>query len=300
MANSIVWLASQAGRLDELAQLPRELFDHVTLQRSLYVAVANNHAGIVRFLLRAGVTINNNAHLLRNALHAAARYDSADVLRTLVEGKADVNNATNRTWSAVVTAVEHGATACLQVLVLAKADLTATKDDLTPVCAAARNGDMGMLHLLLQHKASADMRKPITLAALDGQVGAVHVLLLAKANIESSSCNLDSTPLIAAANHGHVAIMLLLLQAKADAMHCWKLSGWSALSAAASAGNTAAVRCLLQHAPALATVVTREPIWRGNVKFPAGTTPLDIARRFKHADVISLLVAATSSQKTYK
>ena len=210
MANRTVWLASQAGRLDELAQLPPQLFDHVTLMRALCVAVANDHAGIVSFLLRADM---DTAHLLRNTLHAAARHDSADVMRALIEGKADVNDATARTWSAVVTAVEHGATTCLRVLVLAKADLTATKDDLTPVCAAAWNGDVSMLHLLIQHKASVDMQAPVTWAARAGHVGAVHVLLLAKADVEAP--NYGCTPLIAAANHDHVDVIMLLIQAKA-------------------------------------------------------------------------------------
>ena len=80
------------------------------------------------------------------------------------------------------------------------------------MCAAARNGDVSMLHLLLQHKASADMCEPITMAAQNGHVGAVHVLILAKADIEtgrSQSC----TPLIAAAKCGHVAV---------DQTHTWR------------------------------------------------------------------------------
>ena len=293
MANRVLWLASQAGRLDELAQLPRELFAPLTMERALCVAVANDHAGIVRFLLRAGVTISKNAPLLRTALHIAAQHDSADALRTLVEDKVNVNDAILTTWSAVVTAVEHGATACLRLLALAKADLTATKRYVTPVLLAAENGDASMLHSLLQHKASADMREPITTAATHGRVGAVRVLLMAKADVEAADVH-GFTPLIAAATHDHVDIMLLLLQTKADATHC--ISGWSALSAAASGGHAAAVRCLMQHAQALATVATRQDICRDNVQIPTGATPLDIARRFQHADVISLLVAARSSQ----
>ena len=180
----------------------------------------------------------------------------------------------------------------MRVLVLAKADLAATKyNGFTPICAAAHNGDISMLHLLLQHKASVDMRAPITWAAGHGCVDAVHMLLLAKAP-NGHQC----TPLISAAHHGQVDVMLLLLQAKAGAMHCWELSGWSALSAAASGGHTAEVRCLLQHAPALVTVATRQHIRRASVEIPAGATPLDVARRFQHAGVAALLKAATSSQ----
>ena len=299
MADRTVWLASQAGRLDEMAELPPQMFDRVTLKRALYVAVANDHAGIVSFLLRAWET-NKNAQIIMNtgiphlAVNIAARHDSADALRALIEAKVDVNAGSRS--PAVIIAVQKGATACVRVLVLAKANLSATNDNgVTPVCAAAHSGDINILHLLLQHKASAVMREPIVWAAQSGHVGAVYVLIMAKARIDAADSN-GNTPLYAAANHGHVGIMLLLLQAKADATH--SRSGWSALSAAASAGHTAAVRCLLQHAPALATVVTREVIWCANVKFAPGSTPLDIARRFQRvdADVIALLVAATSSQ----
>ena len=93
MANRIVWLASQAGRLDELAQLPPALFDDITLIQAVYVAASNDHAGIVRFLLRAGK--NNNTHLpwntfLNMSLNFAVWYDSADTLRALVLAKADL------------------------------------------------------------------------------------------------------------------------------------------------------------------------------------------------------------------
>ena len=72
-----------------------------------------------------------------------------------------------------------------------------------------------------------------------------------------SACWNGGPPLYEAAKYGHVNVMLFLLRAKADAMHCNSIYGWSALSVAASAGHTAAARCLLQHAPALADVATR-------------------------------------------
>ena len=264
MADRTVWVASQAGCLDELAQLPPEIFDRVTLERALHVAAANDHAEIVRFLLRAGVN-KNSAHLswgasVNLAARSAARHDSANALRALIKAKARVHR--DRDWPAVVAAAEHGATARAQVLALAKADLDATRcNGLTALGAAAQNGDISMLHLLLQHKASLDMQEPITSAARNGHMGAVYALILAKADIESAQCR-ESPPLYAAAKYGHVGTMLLLLQAKADTRYC--RSACYALSVAASAngGHTAAVRCLLQHAPDLAAMVTREDIRR--------------------------------------
>ena len=141
MAESTVWLASQAGRLDELAQLPAESFDPLTLKRALQVAAANDHAEIVSFLLRVGVTNQDAPAMARPPLQTAARHNSADAMHVLIEAKANANVDTSM-WPAVVIAAEHGATACVRLLVLAKADLTATHFCVPPVCAAARNGDV--------------------------------------------------------------------------------------------------------------------------------------------------------------
>ena len=61
MADHTVWLESQAGRLDELAKLPSELFDRLTVGRALCVAAANDHADTVRFLLRGGAAASSGA-----------------------------------------------------------------------------------------------------------------------------------------------------------------------------------------------------------------------------------------------
>ena len=58
----------------------------------------------------------------------------------------------------------------------------------------------------------------------------------------------------------------------------------------------AAVRCLLEHAPALSTVATTGMSFYKSVDICTGSTPLDIARRFQHAAIVSLLLAATSGQ----
>ena len=117
MANCIVWLASQAGRLDELAQLPADMFDDKTLKRALYVAAANDHAEIVRFLLRVGVT-NKYAMRLQQPLRSAARYNSADAMRALVEAKADVYCDTIQGNRLVWPQQWHTQTRCAHCLLL--------------------------------------------------------------------------------------------------------------------------------------------------------------------------------------
>ena len=217
MANLNLWLASQAGRCQELEALLPGNFDQETLRAALHVASANDHAGVVSILLRAGAVCGDV-----NGVVYATLWQ-----RTFVE--------TCTTTYALLGpgAAEHGAIKCLQVLVLAKADVD------------ARNG-------------------------------------------------LGFTPVFLAATYGHLNVVRLLIRAKVDAARCTHYTNRSPLFAAAAGGHAAVVRCLLVHVPALAAVATRQSSYMHAQHVPAGSTPLDAARQFRHDDVVSLLAAAAN------
>ena len=262
MADLSLWLASQKGRCREVEVLSTGQIYQQTLQDALHVAVVNDHADIVSILLRTGVHTDRTY----NPMLASLRLDSANALHTLIGSKASVNRRTF--WGlCTVAAAGHGAMKCLQVLVMAKADLTlADVNGRTPVMAAAAQGCVGVVHLLVQGKADID-----------------------------ASYNGD-TPVLAAARSGHAHVVNLLIQAKADASRCTDYSNASPLLVAAAGGHAAAVRCLLAHAPALAAVATRRESYVMPMKIVAGSTPLDVARLFRHDDVVSLLVAPTANR----
>ena len=261
--NSSLWFASQAGRCREVEALLPEKFNQATLQRALHVAVANDHAGVVHILVRAGAVINNSGrHVL-----AALRCDSGNVLRTLVEAKASVNGDRYHLQREryTVIAAEYGATKCLQVLAVAKADVTLPDDYYeTPLGAAAQRGWVDTVHLLVQAKSDID------------------------------AVQRSETPALRAARSGHVHVLNLLIRAKANATRCTNYVNASPLFFAAAGGNAAVVCCLLTHAPALAAVVTQHDTVYMGICVLAGSTPLDVARLFRHDAVVALLVAARS------
>ena len=155
---------------------------------------------------------------------------------------------------------------CLQVLALAKADFTLTGMYGPPIGAAAAQGSVDIVHFLVQANADVD---------------ADHLL---------------ETPVLRAARCGHAHVVHMLIQAKADATRCLKYCNASPLFVAAARGHVEVVRCLLAHVPALAAVATRQDFYITSGQILAGSTPLDVARQFRHDDVVALIVAATATQ----
>ena len=330
MAKSSLWLASQAGRCREVeASLSSGSFYQGALQDALWIAAANDHAGVVDILLRAGAGFDScDNHAI--PMHTALRHDSVDALRTLVEAKAAVNSLTFSTRHTIVAAI-HGATKCLHVLILAKADVTlkdsneqtplvvaavwgwvdivhllvqakadidAYSNGSTAVLAAARRGNVAVVDLLIRAKADVTLKDsnkqtPLVVAAVWGWVDIVHLLVQAKADIDAYSNG--STAVLAAARRGNVAVVDLLIRAKADATRCNSHTTRSALWAAVAGGHAAVARCLLAHVPALAAVATQQHTFYAGKRIAAGSTPLDVALLLGHDDVVSLLVAAASN-----
>ena len=269
MANFSLWLASQAGRCREVESLSPGNFDQAALQAALRVAAANDHAGVVAILLRAYAVFGSRHPAVCAAdrvIQTALRCNSAAALRTLVEAKASVNRYNSfRGYNAGIAA-RYGALECLHVLVQAKAKLTsAFMYGITPIEEAAARGYVGIVHLLVQAKAD---------------IGA--------------NCH-GVTPVLTAARNGNLHVVQLLIRAKVDAMRCSDDVNESPLFLAAARGHTAVVRCLLAHVPALAAVATRQDTYYPDgFNILAGSTPLDVARQFRHDDVVSLLLAAVN------
>ena len=297
MADLRVWLASQAGRwqeLEELRVLAPELFDRNTLAQALRVAAANDHAAVVHVLIRGGASasgVGDFVLLPPTPLFAAMKHDSADAARALLETKASTDGCTT------ITAAGQGAVSCLKMLVLAKADLaTCDAFGCTAVSTAAHHGQIGTLRLLLQTKACVAKGAPVTAAAQCGHVDVVQLLLSAKADLEATSSD-GQTPVFEAACSGHTNVIRLLLRAKADATRCTHWAGKCPLFVAAAGGHVAAVQCLLAHDPALAAAVTLKRCHILDIPVPVGSTPLDVARLIQHNEVVSILVAATASRR---
>ena len=259
MANRTVWLASQAGRCKDVVESAPELLDRITLLRALRVAVANDHADVVRVLLRAGANVaGGRAFCARTPLDEAAQYDSAHAMRALIEAKA-----------------------CIHV-----------NGEPVPACWAAWYGSTRTMHMLLKSKASVDAvcwdgRTLVLLAAQNGDVGMLHMLLRAKADATLCTHEANLSPLFVVAAKGHAAAARCLLahDRKLVAISTTAMVQYVAHSYVAHSSTVPT------HGTAQDIVPDEAPIY-----VPAGSTPLDVARIMQQDVVVSLLMAASAGQ----
>ncbi len=140
----------------------------------------------------------------------------------------------------------------------------------TPLVHAAGRGDSAMVILLLERGAdinsgSAASEQPIGSAAMEGRAGVVRLLLSRGADLEATRAYFDSPASSAAREHPEVATLL---------KRAW------VFGRAAEKGTLAIVRSMSSHEPCF----VNERI--------GGFTPLGLAVRGHHPDVVEALLAA--------
>jgi ankyrin repeat protein len=120
-----------------------------------------------------------------------------------------------------------------------------------PIHAAAREGHVDILALLLEHGADVDSRNvynqtPLSWAAACGEVGVGQYLLGRGADINGRN-NYHATPLCLAARDGHVEFVRMLLERGAR-IDVPDYRGRTPLHLAVELGNIEIARLLLEHA----------------------------------------------------
>jgi ankyrin repeat protein len=151
----------------------------------------------------------------------------------------------------------------------------------TPLLSACQEGRLSVVSLLIDRGAEVEARKndgntPLISAAFDGHVEICKLLLDHGAKIESK-CNLDYTPLLCACLEGQLSVINLLIDRGAD-VEASNMYGFRPLHIAARYDHLKIVKALIARHVDMNAPLTND-----------GWTALGIARREKHASIISYL-----------
>ena len=254
------------------------------------------------------------------ALHYSCRYGHVDIVRTLVKHKANVNARTDSGDTPLTLAalnkhdnVVHALLSDSQCLVDAKG-----QGGYTALHVSCIYGHVDIVRTLVKHKANVNARTdsgdtPLTLAALNKHDNVVHALsdynceVLAKDKdaytaLLHSSCEkgyvgivrtlvtehkaevnkrTDSgdTPLTLAARHGHDNVMYVLLSDPQCLMDAKGQDGYTVLQNSCRYGHINRVRTLVKHKANV------------NARTDSGDTPLTLAAKHKHDNVVHALLS---------
>jgi hypothetical protein len=156
---------------------------------------------------------------LSAAATAAKRNVSALDAFSCGEPEALLSLPDDQVKGALVAACSAGQTgAVVLLLVLRAAAVGHLSCQFAPLWVAAQNGQVDVVRLLLEARASVDLARssdqvtPLLIAASEGHVDVVRLLLEARASVDLAKKD-QMTPLWVAASEGHVDVVRLLLEA---------------------------------------------------------------------------------------
>jgi hypothetical protein len=193
-------------------------------------------------------------------------------------------------YSGLFAAAAAGDSAGVRALIAGKAKLDERDaHGRTPLHVAAYRGSREAMRLLVAAGADAnalerDRYDIVTIAAVANDVPTLKVALELGASAKNVTSRYDGTALIAAAHLGHVEVVRALIVAGAPLDHVNNL-GWTALIESIVLGDGGA-----RHTETLKALV--EAGANVNLADRGGQTPLALARRRGHVEMIRLLERA--------
>jgi len=301
-------VASANGELDVVRALleagadpARQIEERLVegLQRTALTSAARHgHLAIVELLLRAGAEPDAIVPGDATALIEASRHGHDDVVDLLLAAGADPQRQVEGDGDALTGAIAGGHPEVADRLLVAGAEPDQWTDgDESPFFQAVAGGDERLVARLLDRGADPDQRwdgdgNPLILAARAGHDRVVE-LLLARGADPSSAVRGDGSPLIAAAGAGNLEAARLLVEAGAD-VEMIVPGDENPLIAAAAAGRLDTARYLIDAGADVNAQVTVRGEW-----YPGGSevrTPLSMARRNGHRDVVELLLRRGARQ----
>jgi ankyrin repeat protein len=216
-------------------------------------AVYRRDWGEARRLIRAKAAVNDVDCFGNNNLVRVASFGPPRLAQLLVGAKAAVDG-TLLTDVPLERAAYLGRAVMAQCLIDSKAQVNRRGEgyyDRGPVCAAAAEGHVDVVRMLIAAKADLERAEeygftPMTRAAFRGHCDVLSALMAAKVHVDAADDD-HGTPLRVAAAAGHVDIVRLLLGAKADARATHDVLDETPLQLAERNGHAVVVQMLRAH-----------------------------------------------------
>jgi uncharacterized protein len=256
MSTVSVWNAfdfSDDERLGELLRAGADPDEERHGTRPLVFAVERNWSRGVGALIAAGATLDAKSERGDTALMNACILRALDMIPRLSEAGADLE-ATNKLGATPLVYVCRLGAGYANTVTVTQAHADGSTGERTITAEEVRASYLEVLRLLIAHGARLDARDPGGFAALH------HV-----------------------AESGNTDFARALLEAGADGS-APDIDGFTPLHVAALKGDAAMARLLLAHGARREAAVTTA--WKD---VTAGMTPLDIATRRGHAELVSVL-----------
>jgi ankyrin repeat protein/L-ascorbate metabolism protein UlaG (beta-lactamase superfamily) len=283
----------------------------------LGVAAIYRQREMVTLLLKQGADVNRRDKNGAYALSFAASAGDTVIVDQILDAGADLNFWNRQGVTLLHFASSRGLDRLFNLLVERGDDINAvTEDGMTPLHWAALRGNAVTTEALLARGADPSARNqsgetPLINAAFRGNAEAGRVLLDHGGDINEADDH-GHTPLLAAAWQGHAEFAKLAIGHGADVDYQPE-EGDGVLMRAVSGGECSVVEALvgagvntnvcdshygcsaLHMAAVQGHAGTVEHLLKGGASVTAkddeGNTPLDVASRYGHADVVDLLIA---------
>jgi ankyrin repeat protein len=249
------YVASDLGYLEMVQLLIQDSVDGQEPQGlygdSMYVASAEGHEAIVRFLIeRAGADPKSfwvfGENGSEDALYAASEKGYTEIVSLLIQGGASLNKRGGELGTALMAASHRGHEPVVQLFIQHGADVNAEDQnyfDRTALAAAAAEGREGVVQLLVKNGADVNFGQPLQSASRNGHERVAQFLIENGAEVDFGGDG-DSAPFSAlylASRGGHEELARLLIERGAA------VDTFCPLQIASDQGHIGVVKMLLQN-----------------------------------------------------